>query len=98
MRDVTINGAPLDLEKTYTLALTDFMLHGGDGYEMFAGQSSAGRARGRDTDRDGGREGRNGPTTSIRRSTGGSRLSHSAGRAGQARVAGQAGRERRPEL
>ena len=36
VRDVTINGTPLDLEKTYTLALTDFMLQGGDGFEMFA--------------------------------------------------------------
>lgn len=36
VRAVTINGTPLDLEKTYTLALTDFMLQGGDGFEMFA--------------------------------------------------------------
>ena len=37
VRDVTINGAPLDLAKTYTLAVTDFMLQGGDGFDMFAG-------------------------------------------------------------
>jgi 2',3'-cyclic-nucleotide 2'-phosphodiesterase (5'-nucleotidase family) len=35
--DVTVAGNPLDLEKTYTVALPDFMLQGGDGYSMFSG-------------------------------------------------------------
>jgi 2',3'-cyclic-nucleotide 2'-phosphodiesterase (5'-nucleotidase family) len=37
IRDVVVNGAPLDPDKTYTLALPDFVLRGGDGYVMFAG-------------------------------------------------------------
>ena len=36
VRDLKVNGAPVDPAKTYTLALPDFVLHGGDGYEMFA--------------------------------------------------------------
>jgi 5'-nucleotidase len=36
--DVRIGGTPLDLDKTYTLATTDYQLKGGDGYDMFAGQ------------------------------------------------------------
>lgn len=36
--DVRVNGAPLDATKTYTLALPDYMMNGGDGYAMFAGQ------------------------------------------------------------
>jgi len=36
--DVRVNGAPLDLEKTYTVALPDFVMGGGDGYTMFPGQ------------------------------------------------------------
>jgi 5'-nucleotidase / UDP-sugar diphosphatase len=36
--DVKINGQPLDPARTYTLALPDFMLKGGDNYTMFAGQ------------------------------------------------------------
>jgi len=36
VRDLKINGTPVDPAKTYTLALPDFVLHGGDGYEMFA--------------------------------------------------------------
>jgi 5'-nucleotidase len=35
VRDVMVNGAPLDLNRTYTLALPDFVLEGGDGYGMF---------------------------------------------------------------
>ena len=31
---VTINGRPLDDQKTYTLAVTDYVAGGGDGYEM----------------------------------------------------------------
>ncbi len=38
VRDVRVNGEPLDPAKTYTLALPDFVLRGGDGYNMFAGQ------------------------------------------------------------
>jgi 5'-nucleotidase len=37
VRDLKINGAPVDLAKTYTLALPDYVLNGGDGYEMFNG-------------------------------------------------------------
>ena len=38
VRDVRVNGAPLDLNKTYTAAVPDFVLRGGDGYTMLAGQ------------------------------------------------------------
>jgi 5'-nucleotidase len=38
VRDVRVNGAPLDPVKTYTVAVPDFMLKGGDGYTMLAGQ------------------------------------------------------------
>jgi len=37
--DVQINGQPLDPNRTYTLALPDFVLKGGDNYTMFAGQT-----------------------------------------------------------
>lgn len=33
---VAVNGKPLDLSKSYTLATNDFMAAGGDGYTMFA--------------------------------------------------------------
>ena len=36
--DVRVNGAPLDPDKTYTVAIPDFVLRGGDDYTMFAGQ------------------------------------------------------------
>jgi 5'-nucleotidase len=36
VRALTIGGAPVDLSKRYTLAVPDYVLHGGDGYEMFA--------------------------------------------------------------
>ncbi len=36
--DVRVNGAPLDLDRTYTVALPDFVMNGGDGYAMFRGQ------------------------------------------------------------
>ena len=36
--DVRVNGAPLDLAKTYTVALPDYVMTGGDGYAMFPGQ------------------------------------------------------------
>jgi len=34
---VTVNGKPLDDRKTYTLATTDYVVEGGDGYEVFKG-------------------------------------------------------------
>lgn len=33
--DAKVNGVPLDPGKTYTLALPDYLLRGGDGYDMF---------------------------------------------------------------
>lgn len=36
--DVRVGGQPLDLEKLYTVALTDYTLTGGDDYSMFAKQ------------------------------------------------------------
>jgi len=36
--DVTIGGRPLDPGATYTVALPDYVLAGGDNYTMFAGQ------------------------------------------------------------
>ena len=36
--DVRVNGAPLDMAKTYTVALPDYVMNGGDGYAMFPGQ------------------------------------------------------------
>jgi 2',3'-cyclic-nucleotide 2'-phosphodiesterase (5'-nucleotidase family) len=38
VRDVTVNGQPLDPNKTYTVAIPDFILKQGDGYTMFTGQ------------------------------------------------------------
>ena len=38
VRDVKVNGQPLDPNKTYTVAIPDFLLKQGDGYTMFAGQ------------------------------------------------------------
>jgi 5'-nucleotidase len=35
VRDVMVNGQPLDLKKTYTVAINDYLLKGGDGYSMF---------------------------------------------------------------
>jgi len=37
VRDVKIGGEPLDPAKTYTLALPDYLLNGGDAYDMFNG-------------------------------------------------------------
>jgi 5'-nucleotidase len=39
VHDVMINGTPLDLEKSYTLALPDYVLKGGDNYGMFRGRT-----------------------------------------------------------
>ena len=36
--DVRVANAPLDPNRTYTLAVPDFLLAGGDGYTMFKGQ------------------------------------------------------------
>jgi 2',3'-cyclic-nucleotide 2'-phosphodiesterase (5'-nucleotidase family) len=38
VRDVSVNGAPIDPNKTYTVAIPDFVIKGGDGYTMFANQ------------------------------------------------------------
>jgi 5'-nucleotidase len=38
VRDVRVNGQPLDANKTYTVAIPDFVLKEGDGYTMFTGQ------------------------------------------------------------
>jgi 5'-nucleotidase len=35
--DVRIGGAPIVLNKNYTIAIPDYLLRGGDGYTMFAG-------------------------------------------------------------
>ncbi len=37
VHDVRVGGAPLEPARTYTLALQDFLLRGGDGFEMFGG-------------------------------------------------------------
>jgi 5'-nucleotidase len=36
--DIHVNGEPLELAKTYTVAVPDFLLKGGDDYTMFADQ------------------------------------------------------------
>jgi 2',3'-cyclic-nucleotide 2'-phosphodiesterase (5'-nucleotidase family) len=36
--DVRVNGQPLDLNRTYRVAIPDFLLREGDGYTMFRGQ------------------------------------------------------------
>ena len=38
VREVQVQGQPLDLDKRYTVAMPDFLLLGGDGYDMFASQ------------------------------------------------------------
>jgi len=38
VRNVTINGQPLDPVKIYTVAIPDYVLKGGDDYTMFGGQ------------------------------------------------------------
>jgi 2',3'-cyclic-nucleotide 2'-phosphodiesterase (5'-nucleotidase family) len=38
VRDVRVNGEALVPDRTYTLAIPDFLLLGGDGYGMFADQ------------------------------------------------------------
>ena len=38
VRDVKVNGQPLDPNKVYTVAMPDFVLKQGDGYTMFTGQ------------------------------------------------------------
>lgn len=37
--DVRIGGRPLDPDKTYTVAIVNYMLTGGDGYDMFRNQT-----------------------------------------------------------
>ncbi len=36
--NVRVGGAPLDVSKTYTVGLPDFVMNGGDNYAMFTGQ------------------------------------------------------------
>ncbi|MCU1383921.1 MAG: hypothetical protein JWL71_2618 [Acidobacteria bacterium] len=38
VRDVKVNGQPLDLGKSYSVAIADFLLKQGDGYTTFVGQ------------------------------------------------------------
>ena len=38
LSDVRVNGTPLDPKRMYTLAIADYLLQGGDGYNMFADQ------------------------------------------------------------
>jgi len=38
VRDARVGAQPLDPERTYTLAIPDYLLKGGDDYSMFAGQ------------------------------------------------------------
>jgi 2',3'-cyclic-nucleotide 2'-phosphodiesterase (5'-nucleotidase family) len=38
VREVQVQGQPLDPDKRYTVAMPDFLLLGGDGYDMFASQ------------------------------------------------------------
>ena len=38
VRDVRVNGQPLELERMYTVGIADFLFRGGDGYTMFADQ------------------------------------------------------------
>jgi 5'-nucleotidase/UDP-sugar diphosphatase len=37
--DIRVNGQPLDLNRTYTIAMPDFVMSGGDGYTMFANRT-----------------------------------------------------------
>ena len=39
--EVTVGGKPLDPKKTYSVAITDFMASGGDGYDMLKGKPTA---------------------------------------------------------
>jgi 5'-nucleotidase len=38
VRDVRVNGQPLQMDRMYTVGIPDFIFRGGDGYTMFAGQ------------------------------------------------------------
>jgi 2',3'-cyclic-nucleotide 2'-phosphodiesterase (5'-nucleotidase family) len=38
LRAVYVNGVPLDADRTYTLAIPDYLVNGGDGYTMFDDQ------------------------------------------------------------
>jgi 5'-nucleotidase len=37
VRDVRVAGKPLDLDAAYTMAIPDYVLLGGDGFDMFKG-------------------------------------------------------------
>jgi 2',3'-cyclic-nucleotide 2'-phosphodiesterase (5'-nucleotidase family) len=38
IREVRVGGTPIEADHVYTVAITDYMLRGGDGYAMFDGQ------------------------------------------------------------
>jgi 5'-nucleotidase len=38
IRNVQVNGQPLNTDRTYTIAIPDFLLKGGDNYTMFSGR------------------------------------------------------------
>ena len=38
VREVRVNGQPLQMDRMYTVGISDFIFRGGDGYTMFAGQ------------------------------------------------------------
>jgi 5'-nucleotidase len=38
VRDVRVNGQPIAMDRTYTVAVPDFIFLGGDGYTMFSGE------------------------------------------------------------
>lgn len=44
--DVRVGGEPLDPARTYTVAITDFLYHGGDGYDLFLKQGKNPRQTG----------------------------------------------------
>ena len=47
---VTINGAPLDRNATYTVAANSFLATGGDGFTIFKGASASQQTLGSDLD------------------------------------------------
>jgi 2',3'-cyclic-nucleotide 2'-phosphodiesterase (5'-nucleotidase family) len=44
IKDIKVNGAPLDEERIYTLATNDFLFAGGDGYDMLKGVKIVGES------------------------------------------------------
>ena len=66
---VLVNGQPLDPDKTYTLALPDYVLKGGDSYTMFCKRARAGGARVGESDGRRAREVRRGEARRYRRAS-----------------------------